>query len=77
MNILDKNNPTLDGMTYEQAIDLIRSIREDRKVSKRAVSVKKAREIRTRKGMSIAFEALSAEEQAALLQLLQEGTDES
>ena len=60
------------SMSREERLERLREVREDRKISKHAVTVRKKREQDKTTKMTKAFEGLSAEEQAKLLELLKD-----
>ena len=72
MTPFDYLHKTLTNMTLEEKIALISSIREDRKVSKKAVSVKKERQERSSVRMITGIDKLTEQDREKLILLLQE-----
>ena len=54
-------------LTLEERLAKIREIREDRKISKHAITVRKKREVDKGKKLKVLFEGMSAEEKAEFI----------
>ncbi len=59
-------------MTFDERMARVRQIREDRKVSKHAITVSKKREVDKKKRLVKMFEGMTPEEQATFLEALKE-----
>lgn len=76
MNKLAALKKSLEDMTDTERLEKLRSIREDRKISKHAVTVTKKREQDKQGKFAKQFDNLSPEERAELLASLKESTNE-
>lgn len=69
-NRLEELRQSLEGMTPEQRLAELRGIRDDRKISKQAVTVRAKRTQDKGAKLKAKFEAMSPEEQAQFLETL-------
>jgi hypothetical protein len=75
MTHLEQLKKSLESMTVEERHEKLREIREDRKVSKYAVTVKKKREQDKGSKLQSKFLAMTPEEQKTFLEMLNEGAE--
>ena len=76
MNKLAVLKKSLEGMTDTERLEKLRSIREDRKISKHAVTVTKKREQDKQGKFAKQFDNLTQEERAELPASLKESANE-
>ena len=76
MNKLAVLKKSLEDMTDTERLEKLRSIREDRKISKHAVTVTKKREQDKQGKFAKQFDNLTQEERAELLASLKESANE-
>ena len=67
----------LEDMTPEQRLAKITEIREDRRISKHAVTVRAKQSKDKKEKLKDRFKAISPEDQAQFLRLMKEAGDES
>lgn len=77
MNKLARLKKSLVDMSDTERLDKLRAVREDRKISKHAVTVTKKREQDKQGKFAKQFDNLTSEERATLLAKLRESADES
>ncbi len=73
MRKLEDLQASLEGMSNNEMQSLIREIREDRKISKHAVTVPKARQDNRVAKMAAKFAGLSGEDKARFLEAMKDG----
>lgn len=72
MSTLEDLRKSVEDMSDEELLERVRLIREDRKVSKHAVTVSKARGQKKATSLAKKIEGMSDEEKAAFIKMLQE-----
>jgi ABC-type phosphate/phosphonate transport system substrate-binding protein len=70
MERLEELKKSLESMTYEERLTKLREIREDRKISKHAVTVRKKREQDKGAKLKSAIADMTPEEKAQFLEML-------
>jgi|TARA_R100001086_G_scaffold198541_1_gene114865 ABC-type phosphate/phosphonate transport system substrate-binding protein len=76
MTQLEELKQSVSKMSNEERMEKLREIREDRKISKHAITVRKKRD-QDRSGKLIkSFDTMSEQDQAAFLAMIQEKSGE-
>jgi len=70
MNRLEELRKSLLSMTHEEKLQHIMDVREDRKISKHAITVRVARKKTQEKKLTDRFAAMSKEDRAEFIKLM-------